>query len=43
MFLNGKRFPYGDLTEQQHRQHVHDIVNFISTDEYLTELLDFDP
>lgn len=43
MFLDGKRFPYGDLTEAQWRQHVVDIVNFVSTDEYLSELLDFDP
>ena len=43
MFLDGKRFPYGELTQDQYRQHVLDILNFISTEEYLQELLDFDP
>ena len=43
MFLEGKRFPYGELTEQQWRYHVYDILNFVSAEEYLTELLDFDP
>lgn len=43
MFLEGKRFPYGELTEKQWRYHVYDILNFVSAEEYLTELLDFDP
>lgn len=43
MFLDGKRFPTGYLTKAQWRQHVLDIVNFVSTEEYVAELLDFDP
>ena len=43
MFLKGKKFPYGDLTEPQWRQHVIDIINFIQTDEYLKVILEFDP
>ncbi len=43
MFLKGKKFPYGDMTEEQWRQHVIDIVNFITTEEYLKEILEFDP
>jgi hypothetical protein len=43
MFLKGKRFPNGELNPAQYRQHVLDIVNFISTEEYLSVLLEFDP
>jgi hypothetical protein len=42
MFLQGKKFPYGDLTAAQYKQHVYNIVHFVTTDEYLTQMLDFD-
>ena len=42
MFLEGKSFPSGQLTEEKYRHHVYDIVNMISNDQYLEELLSFD-
>jgi hypothetical protein len=43
MFLDGKSFPSGNLNEDKYRQHVYDILNVISTDQFLEELLSFDP
>jgi len=31
MFLEGKKFPYGNLSDAQWRAHVYDIVYFITT------------
>jgi hypothetical protein len=43
MFLDGRKFPDGTLTSDQWRTHVHDIIHFITTEEYLRTILDFDP
>ena len=42
MFLDGKSFPTGVLPQDKHRQHVYDIVNVITNDQFLGELIDFD-
>ena len=42
LFLSGKRFPERDLLDIQWRQYVYDIVHFLSDDEVLSEILDFD-
>lgn len=42
MFLEGKKFPDGTLDSEQWRIHVHHIVNFVTTEEYLRTILDFD-
>lgn len=42
MFLEGRKFPDGCLTNDQWRTHVHDIIHFITTEEYLKTILDFD-
>ena len=43
MSLEGKTFPHGNLSDVMWRNHVYDIVNFTTTDDYLLELLEFDP
>lgn len=42
MFLQGKKFPNSQLTDLQWRCYIYDIVVFISVDEYLSEMLEFD-
>ena len=42
MFLEGKSFPYGSLGQEKWRMHVYDIAHFVTTDEFLTELMNFD-
>ncbi len=42
MFLHGKMFPFGTMSEERYRQHVYDISHFVITKDYLTVLLDFD-
>ncbi len=42
MFLEGKMFPYGSLSPEKWRMHVYDIANFVTTDEFLKELINFD-
>ena len=42
MFLEGKSFPTGVLPIDKQRQHVYDIVNFLTNEDFLKELLDFD-
>ena len=43
MFLEGKKFPYGNLSESQWQQHVYQIVTFITDDLYLDDVFMFDP
>jgi hypothetical protein len=43
MFLEGRKFPDGILTSDQWRNRVHDIIHFITTEEYLRTILDFEP
>lgn len=35
MFLEGKMFPYGTLSNEKWRMHVYDIANFVTTDQFL--------
>ena len=42
MFLEGKMFPYGTLSQERWRMHVYDIANFVTTDQFLQELINFD-
>lgn len=42
LFIDGKMFPSGFLTPEKHRIHIYDIVNFITNDYVLDELLQFD-
>lgn len=42
LFLKGKKFPSGDLDESQFRAHVLNIVDFVTNDETLALMLDFD-
>ena len=43
LFLKGKKFPQGDLIEAQFRAHVFNIVDFVTDEQTLALLLDFDP
>jgi hypothetical protein len=42
MFLDGKSFPYGSLPPEKHRVHVFDIAHFVTTDEFISDLIAFD-
>lgn len=42
IFLEGKMFPYGNLSEEKWRNHVYDISHFVSNEEFYNELLQFD-
>jgi hypothetical protein len=42
IFIDGKMFPSGFLTPEKHRIHIYDIVNFITNDYVLDQLLQFD-
>ena len=42
LFLKGKKFPQGDLMESQFRAHVFNIVDFVTDEQTLALLLDFD-
>ena len=42
LFLKGKKFPQGDLQESQFRAHVLNIVDFVTDEQTLAMLLDFD-
>lgn len=42
MFLDGKMFPSGFLSTEKFKAHVFDIANFISIENFLEELLQFD-
>lgn len=43
MFLEGKKFPYGNLTTTQWQQHTYQIIEFIMNDKYLSDIFVFDP
>jgi hypothetical protein len=43
LFLNGKKFPSGQLDDSQFKAHTFNIVDFVTNDETLALLLDFDP
>ena len=43
MFLDGRRFPNGNLADAQWRTHVYHIVDFVTNEDHLKEILDFDP
>ena len=40
--MKGKKFPQGDLIEGQFRAHVFNIVDFVTDEQTLALLLDFD-
>ena len=42
LFIEGKSYPTGYLTQEKHRIHVYDIATFITNDYVLDELLQFD-
>jgi hypothetical protein len=42
IFLEGKMFPYGNLSQEKWRIHVYDICHVISNEEFFNELLQFD-
>jgi hypothetical protein len=39
IFLEGKMFPYGNLSQEKWRIHVYDICHVISNEEFFNELL----
>ena len=41
-FLEGRSFPYGFLPAEKHRVHVYDVLNFVTNDYVLDQLLQFD-
>lgn len=43
LFLQGKKFPSGNLDDSQFKAHTLNIVDFVSNEETLALLLDFDP
>ena len=43
MFLDGRKFPNGNLEDTQWRMHVYHIVDFVTNEDNLKEILDFDP
>ena len=42
LFLKGKKFPSGELDEAQFLAHTFNIVDFVTNDQTLAQLLDFD-
>mmetsp|Transcript_17232 Transcript_17232/g.12304 ORF Transcript_17232/g.12304 Transcript_17232/m.12304 type:complete len:152 (-) Transcript_17232:738-1193(-) len=42
MFLEGKMFPTGQLSPEKWRIHIQDIANFVTTEDFLRELILFD-
>lgn len=42
MFLEGKSFPSGYLPQDKQRQHVYDIIQVVTMEQYLDEMLAFD-
>ena len=43
MFLEGKVFPSGNLSEEKWRIHVYDITHFVTNEQFLEDLIEFDP
>ena len=42
LYLNGKKFPQGNIKEAKWRAYVHDIVQFLSSTEILFDLVCMD-
>jgi hypothetical protein len=42
LFLEGKKFPNGNLSSFKWRMYVFDIVRFITTEQFLKWFLEFD-
>lgn len=43
MFLEGKKFPFGNLTGGQWKQHTFQIIHFVMNDAYLNDVFVVDP
>lgn len=43
MFLDGKKFPFGNLSVLQWQQHTYQIIDFIMNDKYMNDVFIFDP
>lgn len=35
LFIDGKKFPQGNIRERKWRSYIHDVIQFLSTQEYL--------
>jgi len=42
LFLDGKKFPQGNIREKKWRTYIHDVIQFLSTPEFLRVLLEID-
>ena len=42
LFLKGKKFPSGELDENQYRAHVLNIIDFVTDEQALSLMIDFD-
>lgn len=42
LFIDGKKFPQGNIRERKWRSYIHDVIQVISTHEYLQMLLYID-
>lgn len=42
LFIDGRKFPSGSIREQKWRSYIHDIIEFLSNQEYLKTLLSID-
>eukprot|EP00347_Sterkiella_histriomuscorum_P024298 403331615 len=42
LFIDGKKFPQGNIREHKWRSYIHDVIQFLSTPEYLKVLLEID-
>jgi hypothetical protein len=42
LFIDGKKFPAGLIRDKMWREYIHDIIEFLSSQEYLKTLLSID-
>ena len=42
LYLNGKKFPQGNIKESKWRAYIHDIIQFLSNTEILDDLIRID-
>jgi hypothetical protein len=42
LFIDGKKFPSGSIRENKWRSYIHDIIEFLTNQEYLKTLLNID-
>ena len=42
LFIDGKKFPQGNIREKKWRSYIHDVIQFLETPEYLKVLLEVD-